>query len=220
MTEESKGNNFPLNSYRSNSEQDGALKAIEFNTYNYTHDVPDNMTAINWNTQNELKSISKRNKPTYYQYSGGERVHKFTDKGSIKEERIYLGNFEIYRKFDNTSSLIIERQTVHVSDDTGRIAMLEKRTAGSAADDNDTAESLERYVYSNHLQSASLELDETGAIISYEEYHPYGTTSYQANNSGIKAVAKRYRYTGEERDEESGLYYLGRGITYRGWRGG
>ncbi len=87
--------------------------------------------------------------------------------------------------------------------------MLEKRTYGSAADDNGTAESLERYIYSNHLQSASLELDETGAIISYEEYHPYGTTSYQAMNANIKAVAKRYRNTGKERDEESGLYYHG-----------
>src|SRR5690554_3227619 len=205
MTEESKGNNFPLNSYRSNSEQDGALKAIEVNTYNYTHDVPDNMTAINWNTQNELKSISKGNKPTYYQYSGGERVHKFTDKGSIKEERIYLGNFEIYRKFDNTSSLIIERQTVHVSDDTGRIAMLEVRTVGT----DPSPEELTRYIYSNHLQSASLELDENAEIISYEEYHPYGTTSYQAMNASINATAKRYRYTGKERDEESGLYYHG-----------
>jgi len=61
----------------------------------------------------------------------------------------------------------------------------------------------------NHLQSASLELDESAEIISYEEYHPYGTTSYQAMNAAIKAVAKRYRYTGKERDEESGLYYHG-----------
>ncbi len=68
---------------------------------------------------------------------------------------------------------------------------------------------MERYIYSNHLQSAALELDETGAIISYEEYHPYGTTSYQAMNANIHAVAKRYRYTGKERDEESGLYYHG-----------
>ena len=86
-------------------------------------------------------------------------------------------HLEIYRKFNN-SSLIIERQTVYVSDDTGRIAMLEKRTYGSAVDDNDTDAELTRYIYSNHLQSASLELDEAGDIISYEEYHPYGTTSY------------------------------------------
>jgi len=31
------------------------------------------------------------------------------------------------------------------------------------------ADELTRYIYSNHLQSASLELDDTGAIISYEE---------------------------------------------------
>ncbi|MNS87522.1 hypothetical protein D3C72_1214690 [compost metagenome] len=87
--------------------------------------------------------------------------------------------------------------------------MLENRTYGAAADDNNTAATLTRYIYSNHLQSASLELDEDAEIISYEEYHPYGTTSYQAVNASINAVAKRYRYTGKERDEESGLYYHG-----------
>ncbi len=187
---------------------------IGANTYTYNYDARGNMTAMphlsamNWNAQNELKSIIKGSEPTYYQYASGERIRKFTDKRIIKEERIYLGNFEIYRKFEG-GSLKIERQTVHISDDTGRIAMLEKRTFGSAADDNGTEEDLIRYIYSNHLQSASLELDENGAIISYEEYHPYGTTSYQANNSDIKAIAKRYRYTGKERDEESGLYYHG-----------
>ncbi len=59
------------------------------------------------------------------------------------------------------------------------------------------------------MQSASLELDESAEIISYEEYHPYGTSSYQAKSNTINAVAKRYRYTGKERDEESGLYYHG-----------
>src|SRR5205814_71680 len=44
-------------------------------------------------------------------------------------------------------------------------------------------------------------------IISYEEYYPYGSTSYQAVNQNIKAAAKRYRYTGTERDGESGLYF-------------
>ncbi|GEM_PF-2097420 len=59
------------------------------------------------------------------------------------------------------------------------------------------------------MQSASLELDENAAIVSYEEYHPYGTTAFQGKNATINAVAKRYRYTGKERDDESGLYYHG-----------
>lgn len=65
-----------------------------------------------------------------------------------------------------------------------------------------------RYQLHNHLGSAALaELDDTAQVISYEEYHPYGTTAFQAKNSGIKAAAKRYRYTSMERDEESGLEY-------------
>jgi len=52
-----------------------------------------------------------------------------------------------------------------------------------------------------------LETDDIGRIITYEEYHPFGTTSYQATNSSITAAAKRYRYTGMERDEETGLSY-------------
>ena len=46
-------------------------------------------------------------------------------------------------------------------------------------------------------------------IISYEEYYPYGSTSYQAGRSAAEVSLKRYRYTGKERDEESGLYYHG-----------
>jgi RHS repeat-associated protein len=198
----------------SNSHNSLLSTTVGSDTYTYTHDVRGNMSALPhlnsmaWNHHNELASVVKGTDTTYYQYGGGQRIRKHTIKGTIAEERIYLGDYEIYRKFDN-SSLICERETLHVSDDSGRIAMLENRTYGTAADDNNTAATLTRYVYSNHLQSASLELDENAAIISYEEYHPYGTTSYQAVNASINAVAKRYRYTGKERDEESGLYYHG-----------
>ena len=64
-----------------------------------------------------------------------------------------------------------------------------------------------RYIHPNHQGSCTLETDDGGKIISYEEYHPFGTTSYQATNSAIKAAAKRYRFTGQERDEETGLNY-------------
>ena len=72
--------------------------------------------------------------------------------------------------------------------------------------------------FSNHLGSASLELDDLAQIISYEEYYPYGSTSYQAVDRALKAAAKRYRYTGMERDEESGLNYH-RARYYAVWLG-
>ena len=75
-----------------------------------------------------------------------------------------------------------------------------------------------RYQFGNHLDSACLELDASAAIISYEEYYPYGSTSFQAVSSSIEVGAKRYRYTGKERDEETGLYYHG-ARYYAPWLG-
>src|SRR5207342_2254614 len=71
-----------------------------------------------------------------------------------------------------------------------------------------SAAQLIRYQFGNHLGSAILELDDQAQIISYEEYFPYGSTSYQAVTSQTR-VPKRYRYTGKERDEENDLYYHG-----------
>jgi len=51
----------------------------------------------------------------------------------------------------------------------------------------------------------------------YEEYHPYGTSAYRAFQSS-EVSAKRYRYTGKERDEETGLYYHG-ARYYAPWLG-
>jgi len=89
-------------------------------------------------------------------------------------------------------------------DDKQRIALVETRTQGS---EPDAPEKLIRYQFGNHLDSASLELDGVGQIISYEEYYPYGSTSYQAGRSAAEVGLKRYRYTGMERDDESGLNY-------------
>jgi RHS repeat-associated protein len=38
-----------------------------------------------------------------------------------------------------------------------------------------------------------------------EKYHPYGSTSWWAGDSSLDVSRKRYRYTGMERDEETGL---------------
>ena len=66
-----------------------------------------------------------------------------------------------------------------------------------------------RYQFSNHLGSASLELDEKANSISYEEYHPFGTSAYRSGRNETEVSLKRYRYSGKERDEETGLYYYG-----------
>jgi RHS repeat-associated protein len=96
-----------------------------------------------------------------------------------------------------------------------RIALVETLTV-----DNGTAANsvTQRYQLSNNIESATLELNELAEIISYEEYYPYGDTSYQAGKSAAEVGLKRYRYTGKEKDEESGLYYM-LARYYSGWLG-
>jgi RHS repeat-associated protein len=142
---------------------------------------------------------------TWYVYDGsGERVRKVTElaNGAVKDERAYLGGFEIYRRH-GADPLV--RETLHVMDDKRRIALVETRTEGV---EREVPAQLIRYQVANHLGSACLELDGTAAMISYEEYYPYGSTSHQAVRSRLDSP-KRYRYTGMERDDESGFSYHG-----------
>jgi RHS repeat-associated protein len=73
-----------------------------------------------------------------------------------------------------------------------------------------------RFQLGNHLGSAVLEVDEAGKVLSYEEYHPYGTTAYRSATGAAEVSLKRY--TGKERDEETGLYYPG-ARYYAPWLG-
>ncbi|MFH0340690.1 MAG: toxin TcdB middle/C-terminal domain-containing protein, partial [Chromatiales bacterium] len=187
----------------------------------YTHDAHGNMTAmphltlIQWDFQDQLQASARQvvnegtPETTYYVYdAAGQRVRKVTERqnGTRKNERTYLGGFEVYREYDgNGTSVSLERESLHVMDDQQRIALVETRTQGN---DGSPAQ-LIRYQFGNHLGSASLELDDQGQIISYEEYYPYGSTSYQAGRSRAEVSLKRYRYTGMERDEETGFSYHG-----------
>jgi RHS repeat-associated protein len=201
------------------------LKNTTVGTFNYPYtyhpkhgfmtSMP-HLQVMNWNFKDELEAVAAQKvnagtpETTWYVYdAAGRRVRKITENSSgtgvaptRKCERIYTGGIEIFRQYTGTNAGLL-RQTLHVMDDTRRIAMIETRNAI----DDGTEPILIRYQFANHLGSSSLELDDTTNIISYEEYHPYGTTSYQAMNASVKAAAKRYRYTGMERDEESGLEY-------------
>ena len=142
----------------------------------------------------------------FYQYDSGlERSRKVVEyQGGIKEERLYLGGMEVYRRWRG-GALEEEIETHHLFVDDQRVLIIEEVLQTN--NPQLVTGILYRYQYGNHLGSVGLEVNGLGNIISYEEYHPYGTLAYQAKNQAILATAKRYRYTGMERDEESGLNY-------------
>jgi RHS repeat-associated protein len=159
---------------------------------------------MHWDYRDRLRQTDLGGAGTaHYVYdAAGRRVRKVWEKSANRlEERIYLGGFEIHRRRQGVERF--ERETLHVMDDQRRIAMVETRTLDTAGDDP-APQRLIRYQFGNHLGSVSLELDDQAQIISYEEYTPYGSSSYQAVRSQTE-TPKRYRYTGMERDEENGL---------------
>ncbi|MDR3483155.1 MAG: SpvB/TcaC N-terminal domain-containing protein [Burkholderiaceae bacterium] len=147
---------------------------------------------------------------TYYNYDAAkQRTRKVNENqsGTHKQwERIYLGGLEIYRRY-NASGLVEQIETLHVMDGERRVLLVEEvlQTDNAALPTG----ALYRYQYGNHLGSACLELDDLAQIISYEEYHPFGSTAYQGGPSTAEVSLKRYRFTGMEKDEESGLNYHG-----------
>lgn len=198
----------------------------------YAYDANGNMVRmphlphLGWDFKNQLHVTREQvvnlgdGQRTFYVYdSAGQRVRKITERpdGSRAHERIYLGGFEIYREY-HRNKVSLERETLHVMDDKRRIALVETKTIDIEAQPNHLPHVLIRYQFTNHLESSSLELDEQAAIISYEEYYPYGSTSYEAVRKKIEASPKRYRYTGKERDSETGLYYHG-ARYYASWLG-
>ena len=149
----------------------------------------------------------------FYVYDGGgPRVRKvravvgggLTER---REERFYVGGFEVWRRYSTPASDTaagvpdVERETLHVAG----AGMVETKTWDGGAV---VASPLPRWRLSldDHLGSVSVEVSLSGAVISYEEFHPYGTTAFQSFGAS-EVSRKRYRYTGMERDEETGMQY-------------
>jgi RHS repeat-associated protein len=199
----------------------------------FSYDKQGNTTAmptipmLRWDQNDRLHATTSQAaagghvpETTYYAYdASGQRVRKVTDRAELggavtrKSERIYVGAFEVYREYSADGAVTLERETVHILDDKRRVALAEARVAGT----DPGPRQLIRYQLANHLESSVLELDEKAQVITYEEYYPYGGSSYQAVRSKTE-TPKRYRFTGKERDTETGLYYHG-ARYYAPWLG-
>ncbi|KAL8903375.1 MAG: hypothetical protein Q9207_003966 [Kuettlingeria erythrocarpa] len=159
-------------------------------------------TKLTWDCEDKLRSSSTQinNKgiaeTTWYVYdSAGQRVRKVTDRATTNQtsapsrmkETLYLPASEIFRTFrGDGTSMESESTTAHVLADF-RIALIENGLVRYQADQG-------------------LELDDHGNIISYEEYSPFGATTYVACGRKVTAPSK-YRYASYERDVETGLYH-------------
>jgi RHS repeat-associated protein len=186
-----------------------ASRAFGYDAQGNTTSMPD-LPVLAWDPEDRLHHIARRagggGAQTWMSYDGtGQRVRKVTTKGHAgRRERVYLGPFERYREYRPGGEVTLERTSLHVLDTDRRVALVETRTRGA----DRGSRRLVRHQLEDHLGSATVELDQDARLLGYEEYHPYGSTAHEAVASRREAP-KRYRYTGRERDEESGLRYHG-----------
>jgi RHS repeat-associated protein len=125
----------------------------------------------------------------YLYDASGERVTKLVRRqGGAVEVTHYLGDIEHHRWVSGANN------HVHVMDDETRIALV--RIGPAAPGDGGVAT---QFQHGDHLGSTAVVADENGAVTNREEFTPYGETGFGS------FARKRYRFTGKERDEESGL---------------
>jgi RHS repeat-associated protein len=180
-------------------------------TYQYTYDPSGNMVQENterhfeWDQSDRMRVFRVQpdgaQPSTYAQYlydSGGQRVIKLVrTQGGAYDTTIYIdGVFE--RQRGVTGSATVENNLFHVMDNQRRIAIVRVGPPFS----NDSTPAI-KYQFGDHLGNSNVVVDGGGALINREEYLPYGETGFGS------FARKRYRFTGKERDRESGLYYYG-----------
>ncbi|AYQ56623.1 Putative toxin subunit [Bathymodiolus thermophilus thioautotrophic gill symbiont] len=149
----------------------------------------DNIGSLNWHYNNTLSKFTKQNKTTeYHVYDHqGNRVRTVIEANNqIQSQRNYLPSLDI-----STNQANILHIGTHI---------FAEQTKGNIQT---------HYQLSNHLQTNTLELNDQAQVISYEHYYPYGGTAIIAGKDKAQVQQKRYRYTGKERDDSSGLYYYG-----------
>ena len=173
--------------------------------YDYEYDDNGNLIRetlsrhFTWNHADQLATFATQTpggaEPSihaHYLYNAaGERVIKLVRRqGGLVEITRYLAGFE-HRRWATGGN-----NHIHVTDDKRRIALV--RTGPAYPGDRGPAIA---YQLADHLGSAAATLDGSGTVTNREEYTPYGETSFGSY------TLKRYRYTGRERDEGSGLNY-------------
>jgi RHS repeat-associated protein len=197
----------------SSTRTNGVVENYEYSVAGSMISMP-HLTLMKWNSMEQLQATSSQRvrsgtpETTWYVYdSGGNRIRKVTeshaatgDEPKRLHERIYIDGIEIFRKFASDSETVIEeREMLKV----GGCTLIETLTKGT---DPSGLRRIVRYRFGNHLNSVSLELDDQAQVSSYEEYTPFGSTSFQAS-ANLTETPQRRRFTNRERDLESGLYY-------------
>jgi RHS repeat-associated protein len=187
---------------------DPAVVTIGATNLSYAYDSNGNLISetgsrhFEWDHADRMRVYRTRTgaEPTihaHYLYdAAGQRVKKVVRKAGHLEVTVYIEGIFEHSVLD--SGVPIEQNLVHVMDNQKRMAIAR---VGPAFPGEKLP--ITRFELADHLNSSNVIVDNTGQAVNRGEYKSYGETSFGS------ATRKRYRFTGKERDEESGLAYHG-----------
>jgi insecticidal toxin complex protein TccC len=178
----------------------------------------EHLSNLQWNYDQRLRTFAPSDGASrdYYVYDQhGHRVRKVTETlgtngivVSIEETR-YIGHLEICSRYDgaaiDSSRLAEQYETVRLTIHHLNVATRVHWTAGKP--DGEEAAQV-RYSLHDQVGSCVIEMDREGNILTREAYCPYGGTAWSAS-SGNAMKLKKLRYSGKEKDEQTGFYDYG-----------
>jgi RHS repeat-associated protein len=189
----------------------------------YDYDANGNLVRENverhfgWDFADRLSGFANRATPTsppstqcvYLYGADGERVKRYSRN---QQDQVSV-TVAIDGVFEHHVSGARGNNTLHVMDNSGRVATVR---VGDAFPDDGADDVSVRYQLGDHLRGAHVVVGggdlKANGLVAREEYTPYGETSFGS------FARKRFRFSGKERDEETGLYYHG-ARYYAPWTG-
>ncbi|MBW7885273.1 MAG: RHS repeat-associated core domain-containing protein [Caldilineaceae bacterium] len=194
--------------------------------YRYVYDENGNMIQENtdrhftWDQADRMIEFRSQATPIsipsievrHFYGADGVRVKKWvrTSGTGTGESTTYIDGIFEHQRW-HKSGQPGQTSYLHVLDNQNRVALV--RVGDVHPDDRGPAV---QYLLGDHLSSSNVVTGgddvQGNTFINREEYFPFGETSFGSYDR------KRYRFTGKERDEGTGLYYHG-GRHYAPWLG-
>ncbi len=152
---------------------------------NMVHDATENLNYT-FDQENRITGVA----PFTYSYDAdGNRVEKSNGSTTPPTGTLY---WYMSMGIVGESDLLGTLKTEYIFFDGERVAR--RDFPGNAAS----------YYFSDHLKTASVVTDATGTILDESDYFPWGGELQYVNN-----LDNHYKFTGKERDLETGLDYFG-----------
>ena len=160
-------------------------------TNTYSYDANGNMLmgdgrVMTYDNENRLSTVRKNGATTTFVYDGdGGRVKKTVTNGGTTTTTTYIGKLYVCEGTSCSRLIYAGSQ---------RIALVPEPPSGRTASPS--------YFHPDHLGSTSVLTNAQGVAEEHNSYRPYGQLH---THTGTSDVA--YKYTGQERDPSTGLYF-------------